>query len=410
MTITLLATTHRVAPGLLTWPAWERLRRSRVLTGSADHPQLPFLREAGITAEVLTADAAGEGDARTLARALLSEGGAPPGQGPDRPPPGGEKGGAPSYGETGRGRSGWGRGVEIVWLAAPEGDEELLRALGEMVVEMAEPPEIEVLHGSYDLPGARLLDLVSTMDALRTGCPWDAKQTHESLAPYLLEEAYEALEAVETGDLDALREELGDVLLQVVFHARVAQERADETGFTVDDVAAGIVDKLVRRHPHVFGGTEVSGAEEVTVNWDAIKAAERAEKRAAKARAAAARAEDEGRDGDEGRGGQESRGEEAEAPGGREGPAAGSVLDGVPFGQPALSLADALYRRAARAGAPDELLTGAGAERGEVAAALVTAVHRARELGVDPEAELRAAARRYRDRVHAWERGDSESD
>ncbi|HEY5987233.1 MAG TPA: MazG nucleotide pyrophosphohydrolase domain-containing protein, partial [Streptosporangiaceae bacterium] len=125
-------------------------------------------------------------------------------------------------------------------------------------------------------PGAALLRLVEVMDTLRVACPWDARQTHESLAPHLLEECYEALEALESGDPAAVRDELGDVLLQVVFHARVAAERTDGSGFTIDDVAAGIVDKLTRRHPHVFGNVKVSGAEEVKRNWDAIKAAERA--------------------------------------------------------------------------------------------------------------------------------------
>ena len=131
--------------------------------------------------------------------------------------------------------------------------------------------------GSADLPGAHLIDLVATMDRLRVECPWDARQTHASLAPHLLEEPYEALEALESGDEQAFCEELGDVLLQVVFHARIAAERDDGTSFTVDDVADGIVAKLVRRHPHVFADVTVSGAEDVKRNWDEIK---REEKRA----------------------------------------------------------------------------------------------------------------------------------
>ncbi len=97
------------------------------------------------------------------------------------------------------------------------------------------------------------------MDRLRRECPWDARQTHESLAPHLLEEPYEALEALESGDQQAFCEELGDVLLQVMFHARIAAERDDGTGYTIDDVADGIVAKLVRRHPHVFADAHVSG-------------------------------------------------------------------------------------------------------------------------------------------------------
>ncbi|MGO8882496.1 MAG: MazG family protein [Streptosporangiaceae bacterium] len=222
------------------------------------------------------------------------------------------------------------------------------------------------------VPGASLLELVAVMDRLRTECPWDARQTHESLAPFLLEETYEALEALEDGDQRALREELGDVLLQVLFHARIASERPAPDGYTIDDVAEGITSKLVRRHPHVFADVTVTGAEEVKQNWDEIKAAERA------------------------------------AAGG--GP--GSVTDGVPMGQPALSLAAQLQRRAARAGVPDRLadLTqppdapeppGAVSDIG---AALFALVARAREAGLDPELELRAAARAYRDRVLAFER------
>ena len=125
-------------------------------------------------------------------------------------------------------------------------------------------------------PGSRLLELVQVMDTLRVNCPWDARQTHASLTPHLLEETYEAVDALSDDDQAAVREELGDVLLQVIFHARVAQERTDGTGYTIDDVAGGIIDKLTRRHPHVFGEVKVSGPDEVKQNWDAIKAAERA--------------------------------------------------------------------------------------------------------------------------------------
>jgi XTP/dITP diphosphohydrolase len=223
-----------------------------------------------------------------------------------------------------------------------------------------------------DRPGAALLRLVAVMDTLRVSCPWDARQTHESLAPHLLEECYEALDALESGDPAALRDELGDVLLQVVFHARIAAEAADGTGYTIDDVAEGIVAKLIRRHPHVFADVSVSGPEEVKRNWDAIKAAERAEA----------------------------------------GGAPGSALDTVPFGQPALSLAAQLQHRADRAGAPADLadLPGGGPAGeqavSDVGAELFALVARAREAGVDPELELRAAARAYRDRVRAWELSD----
>ena len=115
------------------------------------------------------------------------------------------------------------------------------------------------------------------MDRLRSpgGCPWDRAQTHTSLVPYLVEEAHEAAEALESGDRDHMVEELGDVLLQVAFHARVAEEDP-EAPFDIDDVAAGIVAKLVRRHPHVFAGGSASTPGEVETSWEAIKAAEQA--------------------------------------------------------------------------------------------------------------------------------------
>ncbi|QVQ55075.1 MazG family protein [Spiractinospora alimapuensis] len=205
--------------------------------------------------------------------------------------------------------------------------------------------------------GARLLDLVRVMDTLRVKCPWDAEQTHETLAKYLVEEAYEAVEAIEHGDPATLREELGDVLLQVVFHARVAQERDD--GFTIDDVAAAIVAKLVRRHPHVFAETQVEGVDDVRANWETIKAAERA-----------------------------AKGEED-----------ASVVAGVPFGQPAALLAYELQKRAARNGIPEDLIAGGD----DTGAALFDAVAAERRAGFDPEMDLRAAARGFDTRVRAAE-------
>jgi len=125
--------------------------------------------------------------------------------------------------------------------------------------------------------GQRLLDLVKVMARLRGpgGCPWDAEQTHRTLGRHLLEETHELLEAIDADDADAIRDELGDVLLQVVFHAQMA---ADEGVWDVDDVAEGLVKKLVYRHPHVFGEVEVTGADEVLVNWEKLKAAEKGER------------------------------------------------------------------------------------------------------------------------------------
>jgi XTP/dITP diphosphohydrolase len=306
-----LLTSPRVAPGVLSWPAWEALRSAATVLAPAGHPQLPALEAAGIAYQVAEV---------------------PPSD-PDRP---------------------------TVWLPRPGADPPL-------------PAGARLIQGSADLPGAHLLDLVVTMDRLRVDCPWDARQTHASLAPHLLEEPYEALEALESGDEQALCEELGDVLLQVMFHARIAAERDDGTGFTIDDVADGIVAKLVRRHPHVFGDVTVSGAEDVKRNWDEIKREEKLARAAAQPAGSAQ--------------------------------AAPSALDGVPFGQPALALAAQLQRRAARAGAPEELTRLDGAGDGEdIGAALFRLVARARELGLDPEMELRAAARRYRDLVRVWER------
>jgi len=236
--------------------------------------------------------------------------------------------------------------------------------------------------GEPAVPGAKLLELVKVMDTLRVNCPWDARQTHASLTPYLLEETYEAVDALAAEDHAAVREELGDVLLQVMFHARVAQERTDGTGYDIDDVADAIISKLTRRHPHVFGDVTVSGPDEVTQNWDAIKAAERA----------AARAESGAAD--------ESAGPV-------------SALEGVPLSQPALSLAAQLLRRAEKAGVPADLAEHPAdqvadqPEVSEIGRELLAIVGRARAADLDPELELRAAALAYGQRVRAWESGAS---
>jgi len=125
-------------------------------------------------------------------------------------------------------------------------------------------------------PGSAFLSLVEVMDRLRStgGCPWDARQTHESLVEYLVEETYETVEAIETGDRAGLREELGDLLLQVVFHARIAEEDPGDA-WGIDDVVEGIIAKLVGRHPHVFGDEVAGTADEVEANWHARKAVEK---------------------------------------------------------------------------------------------------------------------------------------
>jgi XTP/dITP diphosphohydrolase len=210
--------------------------------------------------------------------------------------------------------------------------------------------------------GVRFLELVEVMDRLRSpgGCPWDAEQTHASLVKYLLEEAYETAEAIEDGDDAALREELGDVLLQVVFHSRIAQERpADEGGgWGIDDVAGDIVDKLVRRHPHVFGSVTAETARDVEANWEELKTAEK----------------------------------------GRT-----SAVDGVPLAQPALALASALLGRSAKAGLDVEVATKveppAVVDEDAVGRLLLAVVALARESGVDAEAALRAASRELRNQI-----------
>ncbi|MGI8665614.1 MAG: DUF664 domain-containing protein [Jatrophihabitans sp.] len=208
-------------------------------------------------------------------------------------------------------------------------------------------------------PGSQLLAAVRIMDRLRSpgGGPWGAEQTHLSLAPYRMEEAYETLDAIETGDLAGLREELGDLLLQVLFHARLAEEAAGDDRFGIDQVAADLVDKLTRRHPHVFAETVADSADAVARNWDEIKKAEKRRQ---------------------------------------------SVTDGVPLGQPALALAAKLVSRSRRAGLSIELPPAAqpGAEIGDALLALVGEAVRA---GIDPEQALRERVRRYAEQIRVAE-------
>jgi MazG family protein len=231
--------------------------------------------------------------------------------------------------------------------------------------------------------GERLLDLLRVMQKLRgpDGCPWDREQTHRTLGRHLLEETHETLEAIDSGDMDGLRDELGDVLLQVVFHAEIARL---EGAWDVDDVAEGLVRKLIRRHPHVFGDVEVESAAEVLVNWERIKT------------------EEEG--------------------------AARGVDDEIPAALPALARAAKVQRRAAGSGfdwrTADAALgsvrrelaeleaevgpgeadatraeeTGATRAEEEVGDLLFAVAATARKLGVDPETALRGATRRFSER------------
>ncbi|WP_307813783.1 nucleoside triphosphate pyrophosphohydrolase [Streptomyces sp. N35] len=319
--IVLLTTTHRVAPGLLSWPAWQALHSADlVLCADPAHPQLPYLREAGVTVEQRTPAAEELIDACAGDRT-------------------------------------------VIVLASGEGDplltDGLARLAGSGRVRM---PDLELLPASYDLPGARLLDLVQVMDRIRRECPWSSQQTHKGLAKYGIEEAYELVEAIEEGDRTELREELGDVLLQVVFHARIAAEDEEEP-FDIDDVAGTIVTKLIHRHPHVFGDDTAQTPEEVKAHWLRTKA------------------EEKQRD---------------------------SVTEGVPLGQPGLALAAKLASRVRTAGLDVPLPQGTG-----LGYELLALAVRAESEGIDPEAALRAAGRAYRDAirvVEAGEKGSGEAD
>lgn len=322
--LTLLLTSPRLAPGLLTRSAWEAVTAAQeVLARDLGDAQPQAIADEGITVTEIRTEHPAQ-----LARHLL-----------DRAAAG-----------------------HVLWIGSPDGDPGLSDALAAEAARRGAAPDIEVLIGAWDLPGARLLDAVAVMDRLRSpgGCPWDAEQTHASLVPYLVEEAHEAVEALESGDREHMVEELGDVLLQVLFHARVAQEH-EQDPFDVDDVAGHLVAKLVRRHPHVFGDVAADDAATVEANWEQIKAAEKSH---------------------------------------REHP-----LEGIPAGMPDLARADKVASRLERAGRADWLRERVGAwARGEdadaaeaLAAELMTVVLRARDAGVDPAAALRSLLRR----VHA---------
>jgi XTP/dITP diphosphohydrolase len=184
------------------------------------------------------------------------------------------------------------------------------------------------------------------------GCPWDAEQTHESLLKYLLEESYEFVDAVQSGNRIDMREELGDVLLQVYFHARMAQDHPTDP-FSIEDVARGIADKLIRRHPHVFEGVEVRDSQEVLENWEEIKKKEK----------------------------------------GRTSP-----LDGVAMSQPALPLIEKLLYRAEKYNVevitPDSVSIDGQADESAVGQALLAVIAWAHANGIDAEAALRKEAMR----------------
>ena len=302
--LVLLVTSPRLPAGLLTAEAWDLVRTHRVFAGT-ESDQAQALRAAGADVTIL-ADPVPE-----LLAAIDEHG-------------------------------------TVVWLAGPQGDESLARELGLRLAREPGRAELELSYGSWDPPGARLLDAVAVMDRLVSpgGDPWKREQTHQTLARFLLEEAYEAIDAIDAHDLAALREELGDVLLQVVLHARMAEEA--DPPWSIDDVAGTLVDKLVRRNPHVFAGLRVTGIDEITDNWERIKRDER------------------------------SRG-------------TGDAFDGIAWGQPALALATKIVQRAVRAGhpLPPSALAGDEAELGRALFALVAA---AATAGLDAEGALRREA------------------
>ena len=328
--IVLVRTSPRLPAGLLSADGWAALRRGPVYAQDPDAEELArAVRAAGIEVDPLEvpeppggpllAPSAAVSAARALRASAAASGGV------------------------------------VVWLLRPEGDAEFSSALADLAAREG-GVSIEVVVASWDPPGARLLDAVAVMDRLRApgGCPWDADQTHASLAPYLLEEAHEAADALAVGNLTALREELGDVLLQVLFHSRLAEEiEDDDERWSIDEVAGDLVEKLVRRHPHVFDGLAVTGAEEVHANWTQLK--------------------------------------QADKPG-------RSVVDGVPVSAPSLARAASLVARAARAGLPipdpaalpEQARTAEGL--GSYLLGLVTA---ATQAGQDCEGALRAAILRY---------------
>ena len=212
------------------------------------------------------------------------------------------------------------------------------------------------------MSGSELQRLVEVMDRLRSpgGCPWDAEQTHESLVKYLLEESYEFIDSVDAKDREGMREELGDVLLQVYFHSRIAQDHPTDP-FSIEDVARAIADKLIRRHPHVFEGLQVSGNEEIIDNWEEIKAKEK----------------------------------------GRT-----SALDGVALAQPALPLVEKLLYRAEKYKVNIELTkyqSNKPATEESVGEALASIIAWARDNEIDPENALRLYGRQIAEQIKSAE-------
>lgn len=283
----------RVAPGILTLAAWDALRQASQVHATHDDPHVRAIIANGIAVEVSDTTPAHDADA--------------------------------------------------VWIA-PTGDTAWAETVADDLLGGGGDADVEVIFGSYDLPGAALLDLVDIMDRLRRECPWTGQQTHESLSHYLLEEAHETLEALDNGDSEHLREELGDLLMQIVFHARIASEGEENGhgGWDIDDVAAGISAKLIYRNPHVFADAVVTSAEEVDANWQRLKSTEKQRT---------------------------------------------SVLEGIPVTLPALAYTDKVLSR----------LGDAEVGGTDLGSRLIALVAEARAHGQDAEELLRKAVRRLAD-------------
>lgn len=319
--IKVVLTSPRVAPGLLTRATWQALESADEI-GAAGGPDRPDVQAVIGSGLAVTHVEGGVGEHWTW----LS-----------------------SAAEAGR---------DVAWLVGDDGEPGLLRVVAEQVARDPRPTYgVEIQHGSYDVPGARLIDLVRVMDRIRRDCPWTQQETHESLAKYLLEETYETLEALDTGDRGHLREELGDLLLQVALNSRIAEEDPDD-GFTIDDVAGGIVEKLIRRHPHVFGTVDATDVAAVEANWEAIKATEKQRT---------------------------------------------SVLEGIPLALPALALADKVLARAAKVLPPD-LQPPGPTDLDRIGHQLLTLAREARTLGIDPEQALRLAIHQLTGEIRAAEK------
>jgi len=316
--IILLVTSPRLPVGLLTAGAWDAVRAHPVLAG-AEGEWTAALRLCGAEVTVV--------DPHDAVEALVAA--------------------AETHGA-------------VVWLAGPAGDQEMARSLGLRLARRPGLADLELLYGSWDPPGARLLDAVAVIDRLASpgGDPWKRAQTHQSLARFLLEEAYEAYDAIVAGDSAALRDELGDVLLQVLLHARFAEEAAEDERWNVDDVAGGLVAKMIRRNPHVFAGASAGTLDEITENWERIK--------------------------------QEEKPRE-------------SVLEGISATLPTLAYAGKVLERSARLGVPvpssGQVEPELAADADRLGGRLLALVAAAREHGVDAEAALRAALLAHTGRI-----------